>query len=99
LPEWHDGRVKQLDPTLREALAKHAGQPWRGTKGDTMVSVKFDALVAEGIDPDAVREDVLEVGGSVSERDTALTGGGGIRRSKPLVPESFVVPAAALQAS
>lgn len=90
--------MKQLDPKLRDALAKHAGRPWRGTKGDTMVSVKFDALVAEGIEPEAIRDDVIEVGGSVSERDTALSGGGGIRRSKPLVAESFVVPAAALKA-
>ena len=91
--------MKDLDPTLRDALAKHAGKPWRGTKGDTMVSVKFDALVAEGIDPEAVRDDVLEAGGSLGERDTNVTGAGGLRRTRPLVPESFVLPAAALQAA
>lgn len=64
-----------------------------------MVSVRFAALVSEGFDPEVIRADVFEVGGSVSERDTPNTGEGGLRRSKPLVPESFVLPAEALQPS
>lgn len=88
-----------LDPALRDALAKHAGQPWRGTKGDQMVSVKFDALAKEGIDPETVKDDVLAAGGSLGERDAAMSGNVGIRRSKPLSPDSFVLPTQALEAS
>ena len=91
--------VATLDPALRDALAKHAGQPWRGTKGDQMVSVKFNALSKEGIDPESVTDDVLAAGGSLGERDAAMAGGAGIRRSKPLTPDSFVLPAQALEAS
>ena len=83
-----------LDPGLRDALAKHAGKPWRGTKGDEMVSVKFDALAKEGIDPEAVTDDVLAAGGSLGERDAAMAGEVGIRRSKPL-DSGLVRPAVA----
>ena len=61
-----------------------------------MVSVKFDALAKEGIDPEAVKDDVLAAGGSLGERDPSMTGVG-IRRSKPLAPDSFVLPSQALE--
>lgn len=88
----------KLDAELSDAIAKHAGPRWRGSGGDTMVSVRFDDLAMEGFEADAIRSDVLAAGGSVSVRDAAMSGVDGIRRSKPLTAEAFVIPVEALQA-
>jgi hypothetical protein len=93
-----DAQRVKLNPELSEAIARHAGPRWRGSSGDTMISVRFDELAMEGFDADAIRSDVLAAGGSASERDAAMSGIDGIRRSRPLTAESFVIPVEALQA-
>ena len=91
-------RVKELDSDLKDALAKHAGRPWRGSKGDEMVSVRFDAIMSEGFDLDRVRAEVLEAGGTVNDRDAPPAPSEGLRRTRPIAANSFVIPAEVLQA-
>jgi len=63
-----------------------------------MVSVRFDALASEGFDPAEHIDEVLEAGGSTSDRDATMTGDAQIRRFAPKKADAFVIPLVALSA-